>query len=290
MTVVAYYPLHYGAEFLDISIRSIRDHVSLIYILYTSQPTYGHKTNIICPETEADLKQIAENAAPGKISWHDVTTKRFNNEGAHRNFVFNLLDPSVTQVICIDADEVWEPSSVSIALKEASMLPSRNIAVNGFIHFWKSTQFACLDHFTPIRIINVHAPKNTQSTITSTIYHFGYCQSHTIMEYKWLIHGHKNELKPEWRELFLNWNPENYKVDNVHPCINGLWNPRPYDTTTLPLLIQNHPIFTMNYFERPASSMLYRKPEQIREIQTVRQSIQSKQSKHTSKNRRIFRK
>ena len=35
MKVSAYYPIHYGKEYLEASIKSIRDHVDEILILYT---------------------------------------------------------------------------------------------------------------------------------------------------------------------------------------------------------------------------------------------------------------
>lgn len=258
MTTVAYFPLHYGAEFLDISIKSIRDHVSKIFILYTSNPTYGHGTEYKCPENESSLKTIAERAAPGKISWHNVTHLKFNGEGSHRNYVYKLLSANVTQMICIDADEIWEPSLVTKALQDAKKLNTRNVRVHGFVHFWKSVHYACTDHFAPIRIVNVKV-KSGEGSINSKIYHFGYCQSHPIMEYKWLIHGHKNELKKGWRNMYLNWNPENGYCHDVHPCVNGLWDPQPFDISTLPDLIKNHPIYSMNYYQKPGKSILKKK-------------------------------
>ena len=54
MKTLAYYPVHYGAEYLDASIRSISDQVDKIVILYTTHPSYGHGTSTPCPESESE--------------------------------------------------------------------------------------------------------------------------------------------------------------------------------------------------------------------------------------------
>ena len=76
--IIAYVPLHYGAEYLRESLMSIIDIVDKIVIIYSETPSYGHGTNIPCPEKEMDLFPIAMEVCGDKLIWRKET---FSNEG-----------------------------------------------------------------------------------------------------------------------------------------------------------------------------------------------------------------
>ena len=240
--IVAYYPIHYGAEYLEASIKSIEDAVSLIFILYTSKPTYGHNTTAVCPETEEQLRNIATKAST-KVKWVNVTSKHFCNESAHRSYAEVLAtEVGASEMLAVDADEVHDTNVLRSALEEASKLQYRYVNVSNWYNFYRSFDWVCRDQFTPTRIINLKC-NNTKGhgLVQGLIWHFGYCLPDAIMNYKWAIHGHKNELRPNWmREKYFNWK---LGVNDVHPVVIGLWNPQKFDKSTLPQVLKNHPNF-----------------------------------------------
>jgi hypothetical protein len=63
------------------------------------------------------------------------------------------------------------------------------------------------------------------------------------MNYKWLIHGHKGELRPNWhQQKFRNWHPG---MTDVHPTNDDFWDPVPYDKYQIEGLIGDHPYFPL---------------------------------------------
>ena len=233
MKVLGYIPLHYGAEYLEQAIKSIAPVCDKIIVLYTKTPSYGHTTDIECPEQEWQLKFIALNASE-KVEWKSYN--RFAYEGHHRSEIFKFTE-GYDMMVTVDADEVWDTQSLRQALEDASLLDNRHIQVNGFVHFWKSFNTICKDGFLPVRIHNLKSSNEVQGCVNGTIYHFGYAQKDEIMIYKWMIHGHQNELRPGWMEKYINWT----KGENdVHPVAIGIWNPEPFDKENLPDSLKEH--------------------------------------------------
>jgi glycosyltransferase involved in cell wall biosynthesis len=236
MKVMAYYPVHYGAEYFNASIKSIDEQVDKILILYTPKPSYGHGTEKQCPETEDELKEIAFRSSD-KIEWVTVDA---GNEGNHRSLAFtNASEYDI--MLTLDTDEVWEPTSLERCIQEAYDGEAWRRNISGFIHFWKSFNWACQDGFEPARIFNLKRKNNLEVPINGTIYHFGYAQSKKIMDYKFDIHGHKNELKEGWLEnTYYGWEPG--KLD-LHPTC-GVWpEAKLFDKNTLPDILKSHPNF-----------------------------------------------
>jgi glycosyltransferase involved in cell wall biosynthesis len=234
---LAYYPIHYGAEYLDASIKSINDQVDKIVILYTPKPSYGHGTQLVCPETESEIREIAQ-AASSKVHW--VNSSGLGNEGQHRDLAWNFAQ-GYDVMLAVDADEVWEPSSLEKCIKETYDGTSWRRNVNGFVNFWKSFDWACYDGFQPARLFNLHRTNREEKTIDGTIYHFGYAQSKKIMDYKFEIHGHKDELKPNWlNNTYYTWQPGN---KDLHPTCTVWGEATAFDKQTLPEVLKNHPNF-----------------------------------------------
>lgn len=234
--VLFYIPLHYGGEFLDAAIKQAEPYTDKIVILYSSSPSYGHGTNVPCPESESDLKNIAYSASK-LVEWHNVSV---NGEGAHRGLIFRIAEQgSYDGVLTCDADEVFNDLTEWIPKFNESK--ARNIGFTGYVNFWKSFNHACYDSFAPIRYINLHN-KDGQENFNVPVYHFGCAQRMPIMEYKLLIHGHKSEIRPNWLEnVYKRWQPGMEIENGLHLVANGLWsNATPYDKTQLPQILRNH--------------------------------------------------
>lgn len=240
-SVIAYCVLHYGSDYLEAAIKAIEPCVDKIVIFYSRIPTFGRLTSAENPDTPEMLYEIATEASD-KVLWVEVNG--ITQENQHRALIEKMAD-GYDLILAVDADEVWETNSLKDALHEASNMDNQRIMIDGFIHFWRSFNHACKDHWTPVRITNRRSyNRETQGTVKGTVYHFGYAQREEILRYKWAgIHGHQSELRPNWiEEIYFGWNEE---MKDVHPTSHGVWNPEKFDKTQLPPLLKNHP-----YYER----------------------------------------
>lgn len=250
---IAYYPLHYGKEYLAWSIRSIQDAVDQIHILYTPRPSFGHGTNLVCPDTEEELKAEAHRFLKKPLHWH---VGQWNNEGQHRDSIAQIArNAGATQILAVDADELWDPETADRALKriaahndESPGNTARTTKVR-FIHFWRSLDWVCKDQAMPDRLHDIRFSANYWYLDDQPfpVLHFGYAQSEKLTDYKWHIHGHQNELRHNWyKEKFLSWTPTS-GINDVHPtCSNGFWNPEHIEEplkSKVKELLGDHPYF-----------------------------------------------
>ncbi len=240
MKTIAYYPLHYGLEYLEASIKSIHDHVEKIVILYTDKPSYGHHSKMECPESEQQLKDLAF-ASSNKIEWVKIQSQ---NEGNHRDKAFNYAS-GFDVMLTLDTDEVWEPAVLEDTIKRASETNSRYIGIDGFVGFWRDFDHVVKDWFHPVRIHNLRSQNRVQQDIKSTIYHFGYAQSEAIMRYKFEVHGHKSEIIPDYLDKkYYAWDKIGCGVEWLHPASTTIWqDAEHYDKSVLPEILKNHPNF-----------------------------------------------
>jgi hypothetical protein len=117
-----------------------------------------------------------------------------------------------------------------------------------FVHFWRSFDYICRDNNWPVRIIDLrhndgvgYIPKEL-----GDIYHFGYATTDEIMQYKWQIHGHKNELRPDW---WQKWDA-GINATDCHPTnADNWWMPELFYKQTLPELMRSHPFYDLGQIE-----------------------------------------
>lgn len=242
---IAYYALHYGAEYLAWSIRSIQDAVDEIHVLYTDVPSYGHTQGAVCPDSEVDLRRESERFLTKPLVWH---RGHWSNEGEHRNAIRDIARVrGANLVLTVDADELWDPTTAKAALDFAEVSDAGNTLVR-FCHFWRSFNWVCDDPCMPVRVLNLNHAPNTVAYLSPQewpVFHFGYAQSLAIMQYKWTCHGHQSELLPRWmEEKFLGWGPG---MKDVHPTNReNFWEPKPVDQSRaekLKELLGDHPNF-----------------------------------------------
>jgi hypothetical protein len=244
---IAYYALHYGKEYISWSIRSILGAVDEVHILYTDKPSFGHPTNEPCPDTEGELRDEAHRfTGTMPMFWH---RGNWDGEGAHRNAICQIArDHRAEMILVVDADEIWAPGEAKKVLDNAW---DRNEARDGLahmVHFWRSFSWLCRDQCRPVRTIDLrHHGGIMYLSQEKPVYHMGYAQREAIMRYKWLIHGHQNELRPGWFEkTFLGWTPG---VTDVHPtCELDFWTPEatpPETMAELKLVLGDHPYWGM---------------------------------------------
>lgn len=233
--IIAYCPIHYGAEYLEAAIKSVEPFVEKIIMLYTEKPSYGFGTDRPCPESQELLKLIALQASP-KVQWEVCAP---GDEGHHRGLIMNYAQ-DYDGVLAFDADEVFDQVDLPVALELCFQTDKRYIGFGGYINFWKSFNYACYDGFTPIRFINLRN-HGGQGVVSCKVYHFSTAQKDEIMRYKLEIHGHKDEIRAGWFDLtYQLWTPEN-NFGDLHLVAIGLWNATPFDKTTMPQILKDHP-------------------------------------------------
>lgn len=242
MKIIAYSACHYGRDYFSHAIRSIINVIDELWVLYTAQGSHGHRTSIACPETRAELYAIAQREAGSKLRWVDGS---WIHEGQQRDSIHQYV-PDADVVVVLDSDEIWTPWLLPSVIQWGLHSHARNIRVP-FRHYWRSLHRAILhDPAFPTRVI---FPKRAEGYETYNappwirdgeyvIHHFGYAISKELMQYKWLIHGHKNEYRRDcdwYNDVFL----ANRQYD-CHPVGSEWWTP---EDATPPAILQDHPYY-----------------------------------------------
>lgn len=232
MKISGYIPALYGTEYMRQSVEALAPHVDRLIVLYTPEPSFGHRTSMPCPDTEEQLRACCDGVG-AKLHWVRGT---YGNEGQHRSTVLALA-PDADLIVTADTDEVWCEEALARCIREAFDSPSRNFLVQGFEHLWRSFNFVCRDVWGPVRLIKPSGAGDQY--IQGRVWHFGYAQAVQTVAYKISCHGHKAEWRPEWwTEIFLA-----NRHNDCHPTCFGWWNAMDYDSSLMPLSLRNHPNF-----------------------------------------------
>jgi len=240
MKTLAYIPLHYGKEYLEVTIKSIDPHVDKILILYTNTPSYGQDGRLKNPDTREELKKIAFDSS-SKIEWVEIP--RTSQENKHRQLVFNYAK-GYDLIMAVDADEVWDDvEEAKIAAYESGCI-NVNVGGDRWWHFWRSFNECHRDGFYPTRFHVVNGKNESTIIHKGKIFHMGYAQSEAVTRYKISCHGHK-DIKETWlRDKWLNYEKGVTKI--LHPDSETVWiETEPFDKTTLPELLKQHPYYDL---------------------------------------------
>lgn len=248
MKIVGYTALRYGRDYYDAAIRSVIDAVDEYHVLYAIEPSHGHDDPTPCPETEEELYSIARDRAGSKLRWH---RGNWRYEGQQRDSIHQVA-PDADVILVLDADEVWHPQIIEPTLNIYDQLVKQYHRIRWpMIHYWRSMHRAVLhDPAYPERIIFPKALNKNYTTPGThlVINHFGYAQRPEIVEYKWRIHGHKNELRRD-----CNWFQDVFMANrqtDCHPVGSEYWNPEPVNPLDyLPGWMAEHPYYGLEVIE-----------------------------------------
>lgn len=246
MRIHSYTVLHYGKDYLPYALRSVYDNVEVLNVVFTPHPSHGNRTEHKAPESKEDLLRAALNYDPeNKIRWHE--TDKFYYEGEHRDYALGLC-AGADLALVVDCDEVWHSDVLQSALEYVySENKARNWLLN-FTHLWRSFEWCVRDNMWPVRVIDLRHVDGTAyiPKELGEIYHFGYAVQSYLQFYKWSIHGHKNELRPNWwKERWTVWPP----VGDCHPTCLDTWYPERFDKEQLPELMREHPFWKLEKIE-----------------------------------------
>lgn len=237
--------LHYGTDYLQYALHSVADVVDECWCLYTPQGSFGAQAPVPCPESEAELLAIAQAGAGNKLRWHRGF---YNSEGEHRDMIYNLCS-DIDYMMIVDSDEVWEEGLAEDVIHHFEAHPDQRSVRIHTPQLWRSFWRGMPND--GLYAEHGWCPKNTGSwgylESNKKLFHFGYAQRPEIVKYKQLVHGHRNEWKPNWfDETFL----PNAQRD-VHPTINNFWNPEDIDLFAmgLPDWMHSHPYCNLAVIE-----------------------------------------
>ena len=242
MKTLAYYPIHYGSEYLAYSMQSIRQSVDHIIVLYSSNPTYGHSGNIPNPDTKQDILSICQQF---NAELFDLTNHNISRENKHRQMAFQYAKGYNADIlVAVDYDEVWE--NLDGAIQQAAQQPAFELQIrhNSWNHFWKTFNEINKDGFQPVRIFNLNGDRSIKGLVDhGTIHHFGYAISPELMQYKISCHGHKSEIPKNWyKEKWLNY--KKGETTHLHPASQTVWiETEKFNKTKLPHFMRKHPLY-----------------------------------------------
>jgi hypothetical protein len=248
MKTLAFTVCHYGSEYLQYAIESVKDHVDNHLIVYTEKPSFGHTTTLANPDTRDDIKAIADQY--DHIIWHDVVNVFQENQ--HRQKGLNYAKKNGFDImLVVDYDEIWDSSRVQEAIDYAYQSNNGHFCVKGsqWVTLWKSFNEYVTDGFAPVRLFNVNNNINDSEHIDKGfIYHMGYCISDELMRYKISCHGHKDDFTRNNKWFENKW--VNYRsgvTRFLHPATDAYWqDAQPFDKTKLPELLKIHPNYKKN--------------------------------------------
>jgi hypothetical protein len=247
--IVGYTALRYGAAYFGWAIRSIIDYVDEFHVLYAINPSHGHYSSVPCPETEAQLHDIAWQSAGTKLRWR---VGNWTQEGEQRNSILGFA-PDATAIISVDSDEIYSTRLIHNLIQMAThpeTVNARYIRVP-FIHYWRSFRKCILhDPAYPARLTFPFVPvgEKTLSPEQGVVNHMGYATTPAIVKYKWQIHGHLSELRRD-----VNWFDDVFMANrqfDCHPVGSEHWNPETVDPLDyMPEWMDKHPFFNMKVIE-----------------------------------------
>lgn len=251
--VYSYTILHYGLSYLPWALKSIYDSVDRMYIFHTDHPSHGHKTDIPPIETREELKHAVfasfGGELGGKTTWLETDIW---NEGQQRDYAVAVCQhEGADLILVVDYDEIHHGYVLDKMLDHVWRANNaRNWLLNFSAHFWRSFNWVCKDENWPVRIIDTRHSSGVGyiPRELGPVWHFGYAIRDETLRYKLAIHGHRNELRPNWyEEKWQAWPP----VEDCHPTNGrkedgtGWWNPEPFDRYLLPEILHSHKFFNL---------------------------------------------
>lgn len=244
--------VHYGSVYLSYALRSVNPVVERSFIFYTPHPSHGHR--IDAPPIESREQIMASIPADewDKLTWID--TDNFWYEGHQRDYALSVAGENADLVLVVDYDEVWPAETLTAVINHVWRENKTRQWLLNLSHLWRSFNYIIRDDAWPVRIFDLRHDSGLAYVPRELgpVYHFGYAVSDEVMKYKWLCHGHKDELRPDWFETkWAAWPP----VDDCHPTNGrktdgtGWWNPEPFDRQELPEVLHSHPYFDRERIE-----------------------------------------
>ena len=244
VSVLAYTVLHYGSPYIGYAIAAAAPLVDEFLVVYCAHPSFGTDNHAALPagESESDLRNAASQFVPeSKITWQ---SGRWYSECDQRSVAIqHAKKRGHDLILALDYDEVWEAGPLAHAIGQANTDTQHMLFRTPMIHFWRGFGRVCRDSSCPVRLQKLTGSGEGYVGPNPAPCHFGYAIPDALMRYKWSCHGHVAELRQDW--LSKVWAAKS--VTDVHPGNVNFWNAEPFDRTTLPAIMHQHPYFGLDW-------------------------------------------
>lgn len=269
--IVGFTELAYGADYLEVALRSVLPYVDKYFIAYSPYPTHGGNP-YVCPDTREQLCAIAHETCFDM----GVPLKWYDNPGDwgrydQRNSVFEYTSEEDLMILT-DADEVWSDGAVQSLIDIMQKSTDRFYRVP-IRFFWRSFDHVCYyrdeDITRPLRGFDLSVPreKGNPSTFVQDMPYlneFGFARLPRDMAYKLPSHGHyrEDQVGNWFNDVWLPWTLDKGQMHNVHPYQDGAARFPilvPFDKAELPEYMGEHPYWKMDMIgdnEQPVLEML----------------------------------
>lgn len=230
-------PVHYSGDYLRESLLSVEPFVNKMVVAYSAKPSQGHGNETQCPDKEEDVFRTCREVLGDKLIWDRAES--YSLEAYHRDVRYRYAE-GFDFILNVDSDEVM--IGIEEAIEYASASTAQYFGINGYVNFFRSFSWACYDGYRPVRIENLKFKNGIQDLeCKMVILHFSCAQREEVMRYKYKNFGHASEIKNDYLDsVFYAWSPEN-NIPDIHPVAIALWNAVPFDKTTMPEYLKQHP-------------------------------------------------
>lgn len=240
--------LHYGKDYFAQSLESIREHVDEIVVYYSAKPSHGTSTGLPCPDSMAELREIANRFG---CTWFEISGVYAENH--HRQqYEKYASNKGYNQILVVDSDEIHISEQIPELLQAAADKRVRRVGVEGsrWVTLFRSFNNYVTDGFAPIRVINMDYTHGEASVAKGFIYHMGYAINNKLMEYKISCHGHRADFQKNQNWFVEKWLKFNTSTKYLHPATEAYWiNTLPFDKTTLPQILKDHPYYNLDVIQ-----------------------------------------
>lgn len=244
MQIVAVTRCHYGLDYIAAVVESTAPLADKHIILYSARPTFHHATALPNPDSEADLRAIAEEAGKGRVEWHNDMPVSVAQAMA--------LYPEADMILELDADEIIEPLLCRGVVERYARGELTAYCYRlPMLHFWRSFSYVCKDGNHPQRLyLPAHRDKGDTAFFPETrgnILHMGYARTIVDMQYKLSLSEHQDEFRPRWWDDRFMCFPD--VLTDLHPITPDMWNAEFYDRELLPGCLRRHKYYDLKVIE-----------------------------------------
>lgn len=275
MKIAAVYSVFNEEEYLDCSIRSVRNHVDQVVVNVNQQPwdRTGSRPQgqFPCDRTEEIVRELARHD-PRVV----VRTGRWTTEVEHRQAgMAYCLDHGFDYYFLVDGDEVYRPEHLEALLEEIRRHPQVGTFQIKCIIFWRGFAYRIPPQamtWTPWRVFRIDrrrrflglsvpyqtafigdnktnslGPRYLVPQEWCVFYHFSYARSEEKMRQKLATFSVANQVRNGWLErVWLRW-PSQREMRNIHPMVPEEFPQASWvGTDDLPEVMRTHPYFPLD--------------------------------------------
>jgi GT2 family glycosyltransferase len=218
--------VHDDTRWLREVVRSVYDGVDAIYFIVSDKPWNGRVASAL------NMRKVIKEL-PDPSDKIRIVEGSWDTEAAQRNAgLAALSENGFFYCLVLDADEVFDPSSLNSLLELAAEKPYIDAWYISMRTYWKSPYFRIEppESYKPASLIRVNRSLFTSGRKVDVLqgeevpeskcimHHLSYARSDEEVQRKLETFSHSHEIVPGWFErVWKGWDL-NHELKNLHPC------------------------------------------------------------------------